>query len=342
MKTVVHLLSCGLIQFGILLAPNAAATPILFGVDEDDSQIFAIENYDSASPSFIDFGRLQFNGVDIPNDIEAMTLAPNGTMFLAIDDPLGGFEEDVLLRYDTANLNFANPGASNLNVTAIGTIGTAKSTDNVSGLSIDPLTGDLFALSREGGTGTVDRLFRLADPNNNPGNATLIGELDDGVQAALNGEDLEFDEDGRLYVADDRGQEPLFEIVLERDPVDDSIIDILSIDLIAELQSIFDQEVKFEALGWDFENDRLIGSTDRGDFFATLLPTAEAENLGQLGGSGFLTDVEGIDFVPLGEAPPPPVNEVPAPSTILLASLGAVALITRRRRASVARCGTAS
>jgi len=88
-----------------------------------------------------------------------------------------------------------------------------------------------------------------------------------------------------------------------------------------KLSDVFGVEAtdKFEALGWDFENNRLIGSDDDNDAFAMLLGPDSVLNLGDLGAAGRLTDVEGIDFEP-GGAGPPPVPE-PGIGVLLLTSL---------------------
>ena len=61
----------------------AWGAPDLWGVDEDDGQLFKIEDYDG-TPTFTDYGPLQFDAggfiSPIGVDIEAATLAPDGTL----------------------------------------------------------------------------------------------------------------------------------------------------------------------------------------------------------------------------------------------------------------------
>ena len=203
--------------------------------------------------------------------------------------------------------------------------------DNISGLSIDPLTGGMWALLKD--SGETDELWFMPDPNNAPGNATKLGDLTGANGTVLRGEDLEFDETGRLYVVDDRSDETplgnkLWEIVLDRDATDDSIQSILNVVSVLDTDGLTGPGGKLEAIGWDFENDALIASDDDNDLFAQLIGPGGPMNLGALGSSG-LTDVEGIDFVPEGAGPPP----IPEPGTALLIGLGLLGLAGRRRAA---------
>lgn len=325
----------GALLLGSLAWPLAAAaqtTPDLWGVDEDDGQLFRIRSYDGAGgPAiFDDFGPLQWNDggllTEIGDDIEAVTLSPDGTLFMAIDDDIGGFTLPVLLAFDIDAASMVTPNVVDLRG-EIG-IGFDSSGDNLSGLSIDPLTGAMWALLKD--SSETDELWVLPDPNNAPGLATRLGDLSGAGGTVLRGEDLEFDESGRLYVVDDRSGESalenvLWEIVLDRD-TDDTILGISDVVSVLTTTGLTGPDGKLEAIGWDFENDVLIGSDDDNDRFARLVGGAGPADLGSLGSFG-LTDVEGIDFVPLGEAPPP----IPEPGTALLLGLGLAGLATRRR-----------
>lgn len=321
------------------------AAPLMYGVDEDDGQLFTIADYDTATPTFTNLGLLKYaGGASFGPNIEAMTLDPNGIVYMALDASVGTATDPVLLTYDIADLETPTP---NLEVTIVGSMGIGSPADNVSGLSIDPLTGDLFALLRTddiGGVEVVDQLYRIPDPLNAPGTSILIGDLGvvGGLQV-LNAEDLEFGADGTLYVVENlndddipapANEDALFEIALQRDG-DNNIEAITGVTVLASLESELGADVKFEALGWDFEaNDgdgALIGSDDNFDRFAELLPSVS--NLGPLGSSG-LSDVEGIDFVPGGEAPPPmdpPNGEIPVPGVLSLVGLGLIGLGAARR-----------
>jgi len=306
-------------------ATTAHAVPMLWGVDEDDGELFSIADYTQigggpAAAGLTVYGRLRYREDDgsvsnVGNDIEAFTLDVDGTAYMAINDDmddvdgLGDVDEPVLLRF---NINDASTTDDNI-VTVIGRINAAgydaSDGDNISGLSIDPRSGDLYGLFRHDGD-AVDRLLIL--------NKTTAGVVNDiGTMAGLgeeveSGEDIEFDAAGNLYVTDND---------------DDHLyrVDRLTAAIVTVIDDDEGGSVKYEGLGWDFENDRLIGTEDHNELFTHL--TLQNDSNIVYGSFAGLTDVEGIDFVPTAE---PPDGVIPEPSAGAILLLGLLAV--RRRR----------
>ncbi len=67
--------------------------PKLWGIDEDDGQLFVMEDYTDSS-TMVDYGRLKWNDNGrirtIGSDMEAMTLDENGDMYIALDRNIAG------------------------------------------------------------------------------------------------------------------------------------------------------------------------------------------------------------------------------------------------------------
>lgn len=280
--------------------------PKLWGLDEDDGQLFLFENY-TILDGFQNYGLLKWdnNGTIEPigADIEAMTLDKDGTMYMALDRILGVELEDdaeycsTLLSFKIQNAKLNGQGDNIVDI--LGAIGIPcdSDSDNVSGLSIDPISGDLVALLKDydsSDEGVEDKLYVISKDD---GSLTQsIGEITGLGERSSRGEDLEHAPDGSLYVTDNSDDHTY--------QVDPSTGEIIAIIDNAQKDGLDVDGVKFEALGWDFANNRLIGNDDNNNLIAKLtLEEGNNDNLGDTG-SLELTDVEGIDFVPTADGEP--------------------------------------
>ena len=294
----------------VISSGAALATPMLWGVDEDDGVLFSINDYTqisagSTAAGLTTYGKLKWHDGStvrtIGNDMEAFTLDASGMAYIALDDNLGSTGDQVLLRFDT---NTATTSGDNV-VTVLGRI-AAGHTGNISGLSIDPLSGDLYALSRRSG---ADRLLKISKTD---GSLLVdLGAMAGLGEAVCDGEDMEFDSMGNLYVTDNSDDE-LYRV----DPSTGNIVAVIDNHQEGGLGG---GSLKFEALAWDDENDRLVAFSDRDNFFADEA-LADGGNL-KYGSLSGLTDVEGMDFVP-----------VPEPATLGLILAGGLILPFRRKK----------
>ncbi|MCP5070377.1 MAG: PEP-CTERM sorting domain-containing protein [bacterium] len=227
---------------------------------------------------------------------------------MALNSGLGGFSESVLLSF---NIHDAQTASHNI-VSILGTIGIGFDNpgDNISGLSIDPVSGNLYALHRDDDGDVLDSLFVLDKSDGSV--LSSIGILSGSGQDVRSGEDLEFDRLGNLFVTDN-ADDHLYQV----DPLTGSILSMIDSD---EKDGI-STSVKIEGLAWDFENDRLIASDDKRNLFAQLsLSDGANSSFGKISG---LTDVEGIDFLP---------SSVPEPGSMLMLGLGLLAMGRKPRR----------
>lgn len=281
-KTASLLLLLGLLP----LAAAAQSVPLLWGIDEDDGQLFTLENYtecnlDSDAAGFTDYGRMKWNDDgtirNIGNELESMTLDKDGTMYMMVNKDFAGFDAQVLVSFNIAD---ARVGENNV-VTVIGSSGLKGGLIN--GLSIHPTTGVLYGVWDKDGN---DELVTIDKAT---GEATKVGKIKDGGTKADDSEDMEFDADGNLYVTDNKDDE-LYRV----DPSNGKILEVVDDD---QKDGLGVSSVKFEALGWDFINGRLVGMDDNNELVAHLT-LEDGNNVKYCKDSDVLTDVEGIDFVP--------------------------------------------
>ena len=303
-----------------LILPHQAQAqiPPLWGIDEDQNQLFYIDDYTNPTiNNFTDYGSLRWNNGgtletfgDIPNDngnVESLTLTEDGTAYLAYvgDDNPFGFSgsnrfNDVLLSFKVQDA--ITQGKDNVVVNIIDVITSDISFTDFTGLSIHPTTGELYGVAKIGGNTTTDALFKI---NTTTAVATDLGFMTNGSDTVVDVEDMEFDANGNLYVTDNNGGDITYRI----DHTNGNIDDVIDNDQDGGLGIT---GVKYEALGWDFGNDRMIFSEDDKDVLGqNTLENGNNVNYGDLTSLG-LTDIEGIDFVPTANGQPVPFEFSPS------------------------------
>ena len=282
--------------------PNAV--PILWGVDEDVNALFTIDDYTmipggAAAAGFNSYGRISYTDLDgvtqiIERDIGSFTIDTDNVAYMAYNKHLnmGGGQPPlpapVML---SLNLDDAVIGGPNI-VNVIGSIPipgfdpSAAVDDNISGMSFDPTTGGLYALYRVTDGPTPDRLLLVSKED-----ASLItdyGEMRNDTLGVLveDGEALEFDQSGNLYVSDN-WDDHLYQL----DPQTGLIISVVDNN---QLGGLGFNTLKTEGLAWDPLSDEMLASDDLHDLF--YMQTFENGNNNPLGALLDLTDVESIDF----------------------------------------------
>ena len=304
-------LTLGLLIVTLSAAPALAdATPILWGVSDDNGKLFSIGDYTNAAATFTDFGELKYYDSKgklkkVGSDIEAFAVDSGGMAYMSMNGSLNGLSKPVLLSFD---LNAATTSGDNI-VSIIGQVDrkVVSHGDDLTGLSIDPLTGALYGLLRTSGSSREDHLISI-----NSATAAVLsvtGPITGLGQKVSDGQDMAFDALGRLYVTDDK---------------DDHLyrVDITSGAITDLLDSDEGGSVKFEALAFDFANDLLLGSeTKGGDLLEMSFMDGNNPILADIGSLG-IKDVEGMGFQ----------QNIPEPATVVLLGLGVFGLFIRRRQ----------
>jgi hypothetical protein len=318
-------LICGMILGVAGLPRRSAAVPVLWGVEEDRGLLFSIADYTEIpngpeAAGLTIYGKIRFEEPDelprscqeldgLPEDIgrhmEAFTLSDDGIAYISVNNDVGETQEPVLLQFDIHTASTTEPIIAEV----LGTIGVDGygGDDNISGLSFDPRSGELFALWRRGSLDD-DRVDHLLTVNPlDPSGVVDLGPISGMGEAVGSGEDLEFDEFGHLFVTDNDSDE-LYRV----DPLSAAILEVVLSE---------GDHIKVEGLVWDPENDRLIATDDRKDRF--LLFDVDGGSFSALGGLPGLTDVEGLGIVP-----------EPSAGLLLCGALVTLQALRRRRRSS--------
>ncbi len=276
----------------VIALPSSRAglmPPVLWGIDEDDAELFRIDDYRDAAATFQSFGRLQYrigsHTYLLGHEVEAMTIDRGQTAYLSLNRSLHGARGPLLLKLD---LNQVAPGAAPV-ADIVGQIALPAGLRgrDVTGLAIHPVTGQLYALARDHSSRRPDRLLMIDKTTG--GLLADIGPIIGLGEMVSRGEDIAFDERGRLFVSDDRDDH-----TYRVDPSTGQIVAVTNSDAGAGVRG----SVKFEALAWDFVHDRMIAFDDHGNRLSELsISGSGAFSIARLSTLG-ITDVEGMAFVP--------------------------------------------
>jgi parallel beta-helix repeat protein len=253
------------------IAPGVV--PKLWGIDEDDAQLFAFTNYNSTA-TFINYGALKWKNAGVNTDfspssnLSSLAITRHGRAYITSDTSLGASTAPVLLAFDLVNASTTQP-----NVVSI--VGSIPTSVEIRGLAIDPTNEDVYALRSDGW------LFVISTTN-----ASIVRTvgLITGLGATVTiGEDIVFDPFGNLYVIDD-SDDQFYRV----NKANGAILNLVPGGSLGTLQG----------MAWDAANSRLLISETDSDFImniaSNLSSVSYMVNLASLG----LTDIEALSFVP--------------------------------------------
>lgn len=276
-------------------------------------------DYNSGDGGFEnDFGRVFMpDGVTpVGNEIEAMAVDANGTAYFVVNqktfDPGGlNLTGPLLLTVDLAEVvarraQGIEPAAVvqryvTLPLQSTVSQGMFSSSDNqdiITGITVDPITGDLLGLYKTDDNGGTDQLLRFHvedNPSNSQGliftgtsgnEIVSLGALTttNGGPDITNGEALTLDFDGSLIISDTFGSE---NARLHRVTFDST--NILSQEIIPGLGDVLSAlasdpnvptDVKIEGIGIDPRNGDIIGTNSSGVYSQLIVfePSANGTN----------------------------------------------------------------
>ena len=281
---------------------NEVPLTTLWGVDEDDGELFSIADYTQigsgpAAAGFVSYGDLKYDiddegtFVDIGVGLESFAVNSDGIAYFTVNRPLertgsNDLKPPILVSIDLSTITTAGPNV----VTIVGEIPLSPKKGTISGLAFDPETGDLYALQRVGKANDPDKLVKIStvDASIITTVGTMRGKLDGKKVAVDTGEDLNFDSSGRLFVTDDKDDQ-LYE-------VDTTNGKILSIVVANERTGTGLPSIFVGAIAWDSFRGQFVGNDKPSGNFLTI-PGDPADNtlLGKLPG---LKEVEDLEFEP--------------------------------------------
>lgn len=253
---------------------GTVTVPRLWGIDEDDAQLFSMTNYNTPTTTMTNYGRLKWNnGGTISNfntNLDNCAIARRGRMYSVVNENFGTYTAPVLVSFDLSS-------ASTTGNNVVGIVGQVPTSTELRGLSVDPLTDELYALRNDGW------LYVL-----NPQSAAIVrtvGQATGLGESITAGEDLMFDRFGNLYALDDSDDE-----MYRLSKANGAILEVYNnggsgVGLV-------------QGMAWDHINSRmLVTVTDSQTLIVSPLSLSGYSFIGGFGGLG-LTDVEAIDFQP--------------------------------------------
>jgi len=266
-------------------APGSGANTALWGINEDNGVLFSVEDYTEQSPNVTVYGPLYWdnNGTDtqINSGIQGFSIDIDGTAYMVSTLNVGAYSGPVLMRF---NVGTASTTSNNV-VQIVGAINWAGGP--ITGLAIDPSSGNLYALGRQSGWGNIDHLLLI--DRSTAEVTTDIGAMEGQGTFVAEGEGMTFDGSSGLYVTD-----PQDECVHKINIETGAIIQVVDNDTVPNAN------LKLQALAWDAVNNRLIGTqANSKKLMHITLQNGNNTEYGSLGPAG-LNDVEALGFLPPG------------------------------------------
>ena len=200
----------------VIFAGEAPADDLLrlWGIDNDDAQLFAIDDVRNPAATMVDYGRIHVaNGFEhdvVEGDIHAFTIVNTFDAFFVAQDGVGSHPGPVLLHIDLHDIGVSgdagqeeSPGVITAEV--IGSLLDAgwDPSWTVTGIAGDPLYNEMYILGADGDPTTNDRISRIHATIDREVEIEPIGEIRWRFGGVTMGGDMTLGPAGLLMISDE-------------------------------------------------------------------------------------------------------------------------------------------
>jgi hypothetical protein len=272
----------------------------LWGVDNADAQLFAIDDVRNPAATMTDYGPIHvpngFSHEPVTGEIKAFTIVNTFDAFAVVSGDVGSHAAPVLIHIDLHEIDNSGPVTGEV----IGSLLDAGWDPDwqVTGIAGDPLFAEMYVLGSDGDPSTDDRLARVHANTDRSLTLTPIGDIRwDRGRVTMAG-DIAIGPSGLLLVSDEAAGRI---VMVNRDSGEVAGVRIEGVRVDTDI-------AQYGGLAWDGYNDRT-AMFDRQT--RQLIVDNRTENsivAFDLSGSG-VDAAEGLEFV---FRPTPPDDESPS------------------------------
>lgn len=185
----------------------------LWGIDNDDAQLFAIDDVRNPAATMVDFGRVHvadgFGNHAVGGDIQAFTIVNTFDAFFVATEGVGSVPGPVLLHIDLHDLDTSGEaGEMDPGIVTAEVIGSLLDAGwdpkwTVTGIAGDPLYNEMYILGADGDDTTNDTIARIHATTDRTVEIEPVGEIRWRFGGVTMGGDMTLGPSGLLMVSDE-------------------------------------------------------------------------------------------------------------------------------------------